>query len=120
MSTYQQLGFSHTELEVEFRKKANRLCKLQVDDLTAYFSERMVKHHRTPFEVYNKFVQILESAKVQKSFGTHSYGGLGGEENNIAGRVKRYKKNGYTRIELTFYGSSLRNIKLRWRRRVCS
>jgi hypothetical protein len=62
------------------------------------------------YKVYNKFVQILESAEVRKSLGSRLED-LVEKETAFGRRVKKYKKHGYSRIELTFEGSSLRSLQ---------
>jgi hypothetical protein len=62
------------------------------------------------YKVYNKFVQILESAEVRKSLGSRLED-LVEKETAFGRRVKKYKKHGYSRIELSFYGSSLRSLQ---------
>jgi hypothetical protein len=62
------------------------------------------------YKVYNKLAQILESAEVRKSLGSRMED-LVEKETEFARRVERYKENGYTRVELTFYGSSLRSLQ---------
>jgi hypothetical protein len=62
------------------------------------------------YKVYNKFVQILESAEVRKSLGCRMED-LVEKVTTFGRRVKRYKKHGYTRVELTFYGPSLRSLQ---------
>jgi hypothetical protein len=61
------------------------------------------------FKVYNKFVQILESAEVRKSLGCRMEK-LVAKEGNFATRLERYKDDGYSRLELTFYGPNLLTI----------
>ena len=61
------------------------------------------------YKVYNKFVQILESAEVRKSLGSRMED-LVEKEGKFARQLKRKKMDGYTRIELTFYGASLRSL----------
>lgn len=58
------------------------------------------------YKVYNKFAQVMESAEVRKSLGSRMED-LVEKETTFARRVKRYKKHGYTRVELTFYGPHL-------------
>jgi hypothetical protein len=62
------------------------------------------------YKVYNKFVQILESAEVRKSLGSRLED-LVEKETAFGRRVKKYKKHGYSRIELTFEGSSLTSLQ---------
>ena len=62
------------------------------------------------YKVYNKLVQILESAEVRKSLGSRMED-LVEKDTTFARRVERYKKHGYTRVELTFYGPSLRPLE---------
>ena len=58
------------------------------------------------YKVYNKFVQALESADVRKSLGSRMED-LVEKEGTFARRLERHKEFGYSRIELTFYGSAL-------------
>lgn len=58
------------------------------------------------FKVYNKFVQQLESAEVRKSLGSRMEN-LVEKEGKFAQHLERYKDCGYSRMELTFYGSKL-------------
>jgi hypothetical protein len=62
------------------------------------------------YKVYNKLVQILESGEVRKSLGSRMED-LVAKETTFGRRVERYKENGYTRVELTFYGPSLRPLQ---------
>ena len=62
------------------------------------------------YKVYNKFVQILESAEVRKSLGSRLED-LVEKETAFGRRVKKYKNHGYSCIELSFYGSSLRSLQ---------
>lgn len=61
------------------------------------------------YKVYNKFVQLLESAEVRKSLGSRMEQ-IVSRDGKFAKRLKRYKKYGYTRIELTFYGPNLLSL----------
>lgn len=58
------------------------------------------------FKVYNKFVQQLESAEVRKSLGSRMEN-LVEKEGKFAKHLQRYEDCGFSRLELTFYGSKL-------------
>ncbi|KAG0053531.1 hypothetical protein BGZ90_006209, partial [Linnemannia elongata] len=57
--------------------------------------------------VYNKFVQILESAEVRKSLGSRMEGLVADDDERFMARLLRHKDHGMSRLELTFYGSTL-------------
>ncbi|KAF9304471.1 hypothetical protein BGZ91_008918, partial [Linnemannia elongata] len=61
------------------------------------------------YKVYNKFVQVMESAEVRNSLGSRMED-LVEKGTTFSQRVKRYRKYGYTRVELTFYGPALRPL----------
>ena len=61
------------------------------------------------YKVYNKFIQVLESSEVRMSIGCRMEN-LVKKEGKFAERIEKYKEHGYTRVELTFYGSSLRSF----------
>jgi hypothetical protein len=68
------------------------------------------KRKNIRYKVYNKFVQLLESAEVRKSLGSRMEE-LVERGGKFSKRLKRYRKYGYTRIELTFYGSKLLSLE---------
>ncbi|CAO3572432.1 unnamed protein product [Mortierella alpina] len=61
------------------------------------------------YKLYNKFVQMLESAEVRKSLGSRMEN-LVAKEGTFSRRMERHKEHGYSRIELTFYGSQLLDL----------
>ncbi|KAF9975190.1 hypothetical protein BGZ75_000613 [Mortierella antarctica] len=61
------------------------------------------------YKVYNKFVQVLESAEVRKSLGSRMED-LVAKEGAFARRMERHKEHGYSRVELTFYGPQLLDL----------
>ena len=58
------------------------------------------------YKVYNKFVQMVESAEVRKSLGSRM-DELVAMEGRFAERLYRHKDHGFSRLELTFYGTEL-------------
>ena len=62
------------------------------------------------YKVYNKFVQQLESAEVRKSLGSRMEN-LVEQEGKFADHMERYRDRGFSRMELTFYGSKLLSTK---------
>lgn len=72
-------------------------------------SWRGTEHENIRYKVYNKFVQMLESADVRKSLGSRMEN-LVEREGKFARQLEKRKKHGYTRIELTFYGSTLLSL----------
>jgi hypothetical protein len=104
-----------TRLHVERLLKEGNTTKV-IDDLTK------VGHHciswisleedrkNIRYKVYNKFVQILESAEVRKSLGSRLED-LVEKDTAFGRRVEKYQHHGYSRIELTFEGSSLRSLR---------
>ncbi|OAQ27923.1 hypothetical protein K457DRAFT_20927 [Linnemannia elongata AG-77] len=63
------------------------------------------------YKVYNKFVQILESAEVRKSLGSRMEGLVADDDKRFMARLLRHKDHGMFRLELTFYGSTLLSLK---------
>ncbi|OAQ25584.1 hypothetical protein K457DRAFT_23046 [Linnemannia elongata AG-77] len=59
------------------------------------------------YKVYNKFVQILESAEVRKSLGSRMEGLVADDDERFMARLLRHKDHGMSLLELTFYGSTL-------------
>ena len=62
------------------------------------------------YKVYNKFVQILESAEVRKSLGSRMEGLVADDDKRFMARLLRHKDHGMSRLELTFYGSTLLSL----------
>ncbi|KAH7028527.1 hypothetical protein BKA57DRAFT_479388 [Linnemannia elongata] len=62
------------------------------------------------YKVYNKFVQILESAEVRKSLGSRMEGLVADDDERFMARLLRHKDHGMSRLELTFYGSTLLSL----------
>ncbi|OAQ22080.1 hypothetical protein K457DRAFT_1825778 [Linnemannia elongata AG-77] len=77
-----------------------------------YIAELRDAFNHTALDVESilPMIAIMESAEVRKSLGSRMED-LVEKETTFARRVKRYKKNGYTRVELTFYGPSLRPLQ---------
>jgi hypothetical protein len=104
-----------TRTNLENHIKTNKAGKI-LDD------RRAVGHHciswkgnteeteNIRFKVYNKLVQILESAEVRKPLGSRMED-LVQKEGVFAERIARHKENGYTRVELTFYGQDLLSLE---------
>ncbi|KAG0195781.1 hypothetical protein BGX28_000637 [Mortierella sp. GBA30] len=61
------------------------------------------------YKVYNKFIQVLESADARKSLGSRMEA-LVANEGTFARRLERHKNHGYSRVELTFYGLMLLSL----------
>jgi hypothetical protein len=62
------------------------------------------------YKVYNKFVQMLESAAVRESLGSR-IDTLVVKEGRFAKKLQACKDYGYTRLELTFYGPKLLSLE---------
>jgi len=62
------------------------------------------------YKVYNKFVQILESAEVRKSLGSRMEGLVADDDERFMARLLRHKDHGMSRLELTFYGNTLLSL----------
>ena len=62
------------------------------------------------YKVYNKFVQILESAEVRKSLGSRMEGLVADDDKRFMARLLRHKDHGMSRLELTFYGNTLLSL----------
>ena len=58
-------------------------------------------------KVYNKFVQMLESAEVRNSLGSRMENLVMNTDDNLQRRLYKAKKTGLTRLEITFYGQEL-------------
>ena len=104
-----------TRTNLEKLIKANKAGKI-VDD------RQKVGHHciswrgktdetkNIRFKVYNKLVQILESAEVRKPLGSRMED-LVEKDSVFARRIECRREHGYTRIELTFYGPDLLELE---------
>jgi hypothetical protein len=104
-----------TRTHLENLIKANKAGKI-LDD------RRRVGHHciswkgktdeteNIRFKVYNKLVQVLESAEVRKTLGSRMED-LVEKDSTFARRIERRREHGYTRIELTFYGAHLLSLE---------
>ena len=68
------------------------------------------------YKIYNKFVQMLESAEVRKSLGSRM-DDIVAKDGSISKRLLRHKNHGFSRLELTFYGTDLLDIST-YRERV--
>lgn len=58
-------------------------------------------------KVYNKFVQMVESSEVRSKLGSKLSYLVANTDLDFAERIQRYKKEGMTRLELTFYCSKV-------------
>jgi hypothetical protein len=58
------------------------------------------------YKIYNKFVQMLESAEVGKSLGSRMEDFVVGN-NNFTERLMKHKEHRLSHLELTFYGPRL-------------
>lgn len=62
-------------------------------------------------KVYNKFVQMLESAQVRTSLGSRLEELVASSDDKFTQRLLAAKHTGLSRLELTFYGSKVRPYK---------
>jgi hypothetical protein len=58
------------------------------------------------YKVYNKFVQMMESAEVRKPLGSRMEDFVVGD-GSFSKRLIKHKDHGFSRLELTFYGPKL-------------
>jgi len=65
------------------------------------------KEQKIRCKVYNKFVQMLESAEVRMSLGSRMENLVMNADDNLQKRLCKAKKTGLTRLEITFYGQEL-------------
>ncbi|KAF9965216.1 hypothetical protein BGZ73_001555, partial [Actinomortierella ambigua] len=62
---------------------------------------------RVKCKVYNKFIQLLQSAETRQQLGSRMGDLVASPDPSFREKLLRYQDDGYTRIELTFYGSSM-------------
>jgi hypothetical protein len=65
------------------------------------------KDQKVRCKVYNKFVQMMESAEVRMSLGSRMENLVMDVDEDLHKRLYKAKKSGLTRLELTFYGQQL-------------
>lgn len=68
------------------------------------------KKQRVRCKVYNKFVQMMESAETTSSLGSRMESIVMPVDEKFHKRLRRARKTGLTRLEVTFYGSKLRRL----------
>ncbi|KAI1288280.1 hypothetical protein EDD11_010018 [Mortierella claussenii] len=61
-------------------------------------------------KVYNKLVQMLESAEVRKQIGSRMEDLVREADNPFSKRFRKAKHRGLSRLEVTFYGNRLRSF----------
>jgi hypothetical protein len=64
----------------------------------------------TRVKIYNKFIQMLESAELLTSIGSRLSHLVADPSPSFVNKVKRFREIGFTRIELTIYGSELYSL----------
>lgn len=62
-------------------------------------------------KVYNKFIQMLQSCDVRKAMGSIIADLIYNSDPKFTAKLLRYQKKGMSRIESTFYSSTLRSIE---------
>jgi hypothetical protein len=67
----------------------------------------LLNNANTRTKIYNKFIQALESSQVLESFGSRLSHLVAGYDVAIMENLRRFLDTGYTRIELSIYGSIL-------------
>ncbi|KAG0036004.1 hypothetical protein BGZ83_003967, partial [Gryganskiella cystojenkinii] len=60
-------------------------------------------------KVYNKLVQMLESAEVRSSFGSRMEDLVANASESMTDKLLQAKNRGYTRLEVTFYNSKVKS-----------
>jgi hypothetical protein len=65
------------------------------------------KDQKVRCKVYNKLVQMLESAEVKMSLGSRMENFVMDVDVDLHKRLRKAKKTGLTRLELTFYGQEI-------------
>lgn len=74
------------------------------DHCVSWFGSKDTKNIR--YKVYNKFVQMLESAEVRKSLGSRMEEFIVGDS-KFTERLIKHKDHVLSHLELTFYGPKL-------------
>ncbi|KAF9966680.1 hypothetical protein BGZ73_000919 [Actinomortierella ambigua] len=62
---------------------------------------------RVKCKVYNKFIQMLQSAEVRKQLGSRMDDLVANPDPAFTEKLLRYQDDGFSRIEITFYGSNV-------------
>lgn len=80
-----------------------------VGDNCISFTQRssILEGAKTRTKIYNKFVQIIESSELLQTIGSRLSHLVANPGAAFMDKLKRFRERGYTRIELTVYGSSL-------------
>jgi hypothetical protein len=83
------------------------------DNCISFYLPASVLGCKMRVKIYNKFVQVLESANLYESIGSRlSHLVADPVDPTFVDKLKRYLSTGYTRIELSVYESSLRQSAL--------
>jgi hypothetical protein len=79
------------------------------DNCISWYSSVTVKNTviQLRAKVYNKFVQMVESSEIRSKLGSKLSYLVANTDLDLAEKIQRYKKEGMTRLELTFYCSKL-------------
>jgi hypothetical protein len=101
-----------TRMYLERHLKERRVCPIDDrkrvgDHCVSWMGTGEAKNIR--YKVYNKFVQMLESAEVRKSLGSRMED-IVATDGRFSKRLLRHKNHGFSRLELTFHGAELLDL----------
>ncbi|KAF9536255.1 hypothetical protein EC957_011847, partial [Mortierella hygrophila] len=68
------------------------------------------KNQKIRCKMYNKFVQMMESAETRMSLGSRMEDLVMAQDKKLHKRLRKAKKCGLSRLEITFYGKKLRKF----------
>lgn len=69
------------------------------------------KEQEVRCKIYNKFIQMMESAQVRSSLGSRLEELVGSSDEKFTKKLLAAKDKGLSRLELTFYGTRIRSYK---------
>lgn len=75
--------------------------------ISFYQYSSILENSLTRIKIYNKFIQTIESCEVRKSIGSRLSHLVADSDTSFIDKVKRFREFGYSRIEITVYGSTL-------------
>lgn len=68
------------------------------------------KNQKIRCKMYNKFVQMMESAETRMSLGSRMEDLVMAQDKKLHKRLRKAKEHGLSRLEITFYGKKLRKF----------
>jgi len=78
------------------------------DNCISYLGKSaQLNNAKTRTKIYNKFIQAMESSQVMQRLGSRLSHLVASPDASAMEKLKRFLDTGYTRIELTVYGSTL-------------